>query len=83
MPRPMHTPPDLDTEKAARWGQYRLAGRTYSKLLDRLASDHFKNASPELRNEILVFYGGHSAPDAGEHLEARERRLRELDQWRP
>ena len=73
---------NLDTGKASRWGEYRLADRAYSKLLDRLASDHFRNAPPELRNEILVFYGGHPAQDAGEHLEAWERILRELDELR-
>jgi hypothetical protein len=73
---------NLDTGKASRWGDYRLADRAYSKLLDRLASAHLRNAPPELRNEILVFYGGHPAQDAGEHLEAWERMLRELDELR-
>jgi Zinc dependent phospholipase C len=73
---------NLDTGKLARRGEYRLAGRTYSKLLDRLASDHFRNAPPELRSEILLFYSGQPAPDAEDHLEAWKKMLRELDELR-
>jgi hypothetical protein len=73
---------NLDTGKTTRWGEYRLADRTYSKLLDRLASDHFKNAPTALRSEILRFYGGQRSPDAGEHLEAWQRMLSELDELR-
>jgi hypothetical protein len=48
---------DFDTGQATRLGEYRLADRAYAKLLDRLASNSFENVPPDLRENILAFFG--------------------------
>jgi len=74
---------NLDTGKSIRFGEYALTDKTYSGLLDRLAKDHFKNASPELRNDILLFYSGQStAVPEGKRSKPWQRTLRELDELR-
>jgi hypothetical protein len=45
-------------------GEYALADVTYAGLLDRLADQHFAALSPELRAELLKFYGEKDAPYA-------------------
>jgi hypothetical protein len=47
---------DFDTGKPTAPGEYRLADRTYAKLLDRLARTSFASASPALRANLLEFY---------------------------
>jgi hypothetical protein len=49
---------NLDTGRAARAGDYSLADRTFSELLDRLAQHKFDAVSPDLRRSILAFYDG-------------------------
>ena len=71
---------NLDTGKPTRLGDYRLADLAYARLLDRLANDHFKNASPELRSDVLSFYGGQTPPDARKDLQRLQKRARELDE---
>ena len=48
---------DCDTGKPTSAGEYSLADRTYSQLLDDLNKDHFAQLTPELRQNILTFYG--------------------------
>lgn len=48
---------NLDTGRPTRAGEYALADETYAKLLDKLASRDFNHATPELRENILAFYG--------------------------
>ncbi len=45
-------------------GKYRLNDETYAKLLDALAKQNFSGASPDLRAEMLEFYGHPDAPYA-------------------
>lgn len=47
---------DADTGAATKHGEYGLADRTYSKLLQQLAKNHFACVTPELRENILLFY---------------------------
>jgi hypothetical protein len=47
---------DADTGAATKPGEYRLADKTYSKLLRQLAKDHFGCVTPGLRVSILDFY---------------------------
>jgi len=47
---------DLDTGKPIRPGDYELADKTYTKLLHKLAEDHFHRVTPELRNNLVAFY---------------------------
>jgi len=51
---------NLDTGKPVREGEYDLADRTYWRLLDQHAKDHFGNTPPELRSDLLLFYGHHT-----------------------
>jgi hypothetical protein len=48
---------DFDTGRPTHLGEYRLADRAYAKLLDSLASNSFESVSPDLRENILAFFG--------------------------
>jgi hypothetical protein len=53
---------DLDTGKETFAAEYTLTDETYAKLLTRLAGQKFALTSPELRENILSFYGDLSLP---------------------
>ena len=53
---------NFDTGSVTGPGQYPLADKTYSELLERLAKDHFAQVSPELRSAILSYYSDLNAP---------------------
>ena len=55
---------NFDTGEITGPGQYRLNDETHAKLLDALAQQNFGGASPELRAELLTFYGSPDAPYA-------------------
>ena len=55
---------NFDTGEVTGPGKYRLNDETHAKLLDALAKQNFSGASPELRAEILEFYGHPDAPYA-------------------
>ena len=55
---------DFDTGNPTQPGEYRLADETYSKLLDKLAQQKFEGVTPELRTNIVAFYGNPAAPIA-------------------
>ena len=61
---PMLKNMDFDTGNPTQPGEYQLADETYSKLLDKLAGQKFAGITPELRTNILAFYGNLSAPIA-------------------
>jgi hypothetical protein len=48
---------NFDTGDATGPGKYRLNDETHAKLLDALAKENFVGASPELRAELLEFFG--------------------------
>jgi hypothetical protein len=52
---------DFDTGRETRAGEYPLADKAYAHLLDDLAKRNFAQASPELRQNILSFYGDPNA----------------------
>ena len=52
---------DFDTGRPTRASEYSLADKTYAHLLDDLAKHNFDQASPELRQNILRFYGDPNA----------------------
>jgi hypothetical protein len=69
--------PNLDLGRPSRAGEYRLADRAYSGLLDRLGRRDFAGVGPGLRDDILAFYAGPQAPlDTRETDPARGRRNR-------
>lgn len=61
-----HVPPfadlNLDTGQPIQAGTYALADRAYAELLQRLQDHYFADATPELRNALLAFYGDLRAP---------------------
>lgn len=52
---------DLDTGRPTSAGEYRLADNSYAQILDKLASHKFENVTPDLRENILAFYGDSNA----------------------
>jgi hypothetical protein len=55
---------NFDIGEATGPGKYRLNDETHAKLLDALAKQNFTSASPEVRAELLEFYGHPAAPYA-------------------
>ena len=55
---------NLDTGDTTGPGKYRLNDETHAKLLDELAKQNFRDASPEVRTELLEFFGHPDAPYA-------------------
>ena len=55
---------DFDTGEPTRAGEYKLADETYAKLLLKLAGRDFESVTPELRQNILAFYGDLNLPIA-------------------
>jgi hypothetical protein len=55
---------NFDTGEVTEPGKYRRNDETHAKLLDTLAQQNFSGASPELRAELLEFYGHPDAPYA-------------------
>jgi hypothetical protein len=58
-------------------GEYILTDKAYAHLLDQLAKKDFSQVTPELRDNILAFYGDPSAPiatkqDAGAWQKTRD-----------
>jgi hypothetical protein len=53
---------DFDTGKETKAAEYSLTDETYAKLLGQLAALKFDTTSPDLRQNILSFYGDLSAP---------------------
>jgi len=71
---------NLDTGKAVRRGNYKLADRAYRKLLDKLAHEHFKNITPSLRANIVDFYqSGPGAKKSWKNFQRRRRTLHEIE----
>jgi len=52
---------DLDTGRPTSAGEYRLADNAYAQILNKLASHKFENVTPDLRENILAFYGDSNA----------------------
>jgi hypothetical protein len=53
---------DFDTGKMTRAGEYALTDKAYAYLLDKLTEHNFDDTTPELRANILAFYGDPNAP---------------------
>jgi len=54
---------DCDTGRPTHPGEYRLADRTYAKLLDELSDQNFQQISASLRDDLLNYYSDPSAPN--------------------
>jgi hypothetical protein len=55
---------DFDTGRMTHAGEYVLTDKAYAHLLDQLAQKNFAQITPELRGNILAFYGDPNAPIA-------------------
>jgi hypothetical protein len=55
---------NFDTGEATGPGKYRLNDETHAELLGALAKQNFTGASPEVRAELLEFYGHPDIPYA-------------------
>ena len=55
---------DFDTGRMTHAGEYVLTDKSYAHLLDQLAQHNFERITPELRENILSFYGDPTAPVA-------------------
>lgn len=53
---------DFDTGRITHAGEYGLTDDAYARLLDQLAKENFTDVTPELQENILVFYSDSSAP---------------------
>jgi hypothetical protein len=74
---------DFDTGHATRAGEYRLTDDAYAHLLDQLTQHNFDQISPELRENILAFYGDPAAPIATKKKPAAwEKTQNELEKLR-
>src|SRR5436853_554257 len=72
---------DFDTGHPTRAGEYEMADRTYAKLVHKLASDDFRNVSPDLRQNVLAFYAPKGSTVAT-NLKTSDQRevMREIEQ---
>ena len=72
---------DFDTGKKTKAAEYTLTDDSYAKLLANLSERKFDRTSPELRQNILDFYGDLSAPiDTKKDSAAWQAVLTSLDQ---
>jgi hypothetical protein len=55
---------NFDTGEITGPGKYRLNDETHAELLHALAKQNFRGASPEVRTELLEFFGHTDAPYA-------------------
>jgi hypothetical protein len=71
---------NLDLGEAPAAGKYRLSDQTYARLLDKLEG-HYPDMPPELRVNILAFYGDLSAPISTKaDASAWEKVVKQLDE---
>jgi hypothetical protein len=47
---------NLDTGELTKAGQYKLADKTYCRLVRRLADDHFAHLTPAIKSDLLAFF---------------------------
>ena len=71
---------DFDTGKPTRAGEYSLADRTYANLLAQLRKEHYRDVTPELRANILVFYDHFDATRTPRHCKVCRNIPQELEE---
>jgi hypothetical protein len=71
---------DCDTGHPTAHGEYSLADKTYAHLLDDLNKNHFAELTPELRQNILAYYGNpNSSIVSKKDKQAWDKTLSELE----
>lgn len=53
---------DFDTGRETKAGEYSLTDETYADLMSKLSNRHFAQVTPELKANILAFYGDPKPP---------------------
>jgi hypothetical protein len=70
---------NFDTGTVTGLGAYPLADKTYAELLNRLANNHFKDVSRELRADLLDYYSTSNQPPSAKKDRKRwEKTTRQL-----
>jgi hypothetical protein len=70
---------DLDTGQPTKRGEYSLADDTYDELLGKLADRGFTNVSPNLRSNLVAYYGDVDSLPA--RTDAQRKRSTKIRQW--
>ena len=71
---------DLDTGSPTAPGEYSLTDKAYSKLVQKLAENHFAQVTPSLRSNVLNFYADLSRPvDTKKHKDEWNKTLQALE----
>lgn len=71
---------DLDTGRATRPGEYKLADRAYARLLKQLTRNRFVGLQPELRQNLLDYYRDLNQPfETKQHKSDWKQLLQNLD----
>jgi hypothetical protein len=74
---------DFDTGKMTHAGEYVLTDKSYARLLNQLAEHDFNQISPELRLNILTFYGDPAAPiDTKKKAQSWQKTQQEVEKLR-
>lgn len=60
--RPVMTNDNFDLGAASAPGEYQLSDNAHAKLLDKLAEQNFAGLTPEIRTELLEFFGAPDTP---------------------
>jgi hypothetical protein len=60
--RPAMTNDNFDLGTTSAPGEYQLSDSTHAKLLDKLAEQNFAGLTPEIRAELLEFFGAPDTP---------------------
>jgi Zinc dependent phospholipase C len=73
---------NFDTGTVTDPGQYPLADKTYGQLLDRLAANHFKDTSPEIRRVVLDYFASARSKDTAMRKNKKEwaKEMAEVDE---
>jgi zinc dependent phospholipase C len=72
---------NLDTGTRSFPGNYKLADRTYARILEELARRNFADMPPELRTNLLAFYSDLNLPfETKQHKSNWKRLLHNLDE---
>ncbi len=78
---------DFDTGRDTHAGEYVLTDNAYAHLLDELAKKHFADVTPDLKANILTFYGDPNAPLATKRNEKAwqqtQEQVQELRDFQP
>jgi hypothetical protein len=77
---------DCDTGKTTTPSEYKLADETYAKLVEKLAENKFEGMTPQLRANIVAYYGHAKTPPDGisiDEWQKVESAVAELRQFNP